>query len=110
MGYETDRAAIYRNVDICVVPSWSGDPFPTVAMEAGAYARPVIASQVGGLPEIVEHGLTGWLVSPNNPRDLAKYIAGFIEDRATTQSMGETAQNRIFSEFTQEKMVSEFER
>ena len=109
MGYETDTPRIYRDLDICVVPSSLGDPFPTVAMEAGAYGRPVIASRAGGLPEIVEHGLTGWLVEPNNPKDLAERIQGFIESPAAIEKMGKAARSRIFSQFTQEKMVRELE-
>jgi len=110
MGYETETGAIYRRLDICVVPSLSGDPFPTVAMEAAAYGRPTIASRVGGLPEIVEHGVTGWLAEPDHPKDFAKYIDGFIENRTAIRSMGAAARDRIFFEFTQEKMVAAFGR
>jgi glycosyltransferase involved in cell wall biosynthesis len=109
MGYENDRAAIYRNVDVCVVPSMLGDPFPTVAMEAGAYGRPVIASRTGGLPEIVAHGRTGWLVEPGNSEDLAKHIERFIRNGAAIEEMGKAARDLVFSEFTQEKMVAQFE-
>src|SRR5205823_13551286 len=91
-------------------PSLSGDPFPTVAMEAGAYARPVIASRTGGLSEIVEHGVTGWLAEPGSAEGLAKYMREFIKDRVIIQRMGQAGRQRVFSEFSQEKMVGELEQ
>jgi glycosyltransferase involved in cell wall biosynthesis len=110
MGYRPDRAGIYQSVDVCVVPSISGDPFPTVAMEAGAYGRPVIASRAGGLPEIVEDGVTGWLAEPGNAEDLARCIRVFIEQREKVLEMGRAARERIFTQFSQEAMVKELEQ
>jgi glycosyltransferase involved in cell wall biosynthesis len=110
MGYKKNPAEIYRTFDVCVVPSLSGDPFPTVAMEAAAYARPVIASRAGGLPEIVEDGVTGWLAEPGSTEELAKYIREFVKNRAIIQRMGQAGRERVFSEFSQEKMVGELEQ
>jgi glycosyltransferase involved in cell wall biosynthesis len=110
MGYEQNPARIYGRFDVCVVPSLSGDPFPTVAMEAGAYARPVIASRTGGLPEIVEHGITGWLAEPGSVEDLGKCVEEFIENRSLIQRMGEAGRERVFSQFSQEGMVRELEQ
>ncbi len=110
MGYTDDTASIYSSFDLCVVPSLLGDPFPTVAMETGAYARPVIASRTGGLPEIVEHGVTGWLVEPGNPQDLARCIKDVVQNRERISQMGRAARERIFSRFSQESMVKELEK
>jgi glycosyltransferase involved in cell wall biosynthesis len=110
MGYKENPAEIYRTFDVCVVPSLSGDPFPTVAMEAGAYVRPVIASRTGGLPEIVEHGVTGWLAESGSAEGLAKYMREFIKDRVIIQRMGQAGRERVFSEFSQEKMVGDLEQ
>jgi len=110
VGYEKDTAMIYRTFDVCVVPSLFADPFPTVAVEAGAYRLPVIASRTGGLPEIVQHGVTGWLVEPGSSADLAKHIRKFVDDPALVPRMGSAAVEHIFTNFSQEVQVEQFER
>lgn len=108
-GYERDKAKIFRSMDACVVPSCFGDPFPTVAMEAGVYGLPVVASRIGGLPEIVEDGVTGWLVAANSPAQLADRLEWLIRHRDTAQEMGQAGREKVFQEFTVETMVSDFE-
>jgi len=109
MGYERDKAKIFNSLDICVVPSCFGDPFPTVAMEAGVYGLPVVASRVGGLPEIVEDGVTGWLVDSNDPAQLAEKIEWLIRNPQQARAMGAAGRERVFKHFTVERMVAEFE-
>jgi glycosyltransferase involved in cell wall biosynthesis len=109
-GYERNKAKIFNEIDICVVPSCFGDPFPTIAMEAGAYGLPVIASRIGGLPEIVEHGVTGWLVEPNSTEQLAERIRNLIENPRQAAEMGAAGRQRVFENFTVEKMMSSFEK
>ena len=109
MGYTSEKAAIYRNIDVCVIPSCFGDPLPTVAMEAAAYGRPVVASRVGGLPELVEDGVTGWLVEPNSPTELAGRLEWMADNPVAAISMGNAGREKMIREFTQEKMISDFE-
>jgi glycosyltransferase involved in cell wall biosynthesis len=109
MGYQREKAKIFEQLDICVVPSCFGDPFPTVAMEAGVYGLPVVASRVGGLPEIVEDGVTGWLFEANAPGQLAEKIEWLIRYPERAREMGVAGRERVFRYFTVEKMVAEFE-
>jgi glycosyltransferase involved in cell wall biosynthesis len=109
MGYEQDKAKIFGGIDICVVPSCFGDPFPTVAMEAGAYGIPVVASRAGGLPEIIEHGVTGYLVDSDSPAQLADKLEWLIRNPDRARQMGGAGRRKVFRQFTVEKMVSEFE-
>ena len=109
-GYQRNRAEIYRSIDICVVPSCFDDPFPTVAMEAGAYGLPVVASRVGGLPEIIENGVTGWLVNPNEAEQFADKIEHLICNAQHAGKMGLAGRRRIVQQFTQEKMIASFEK
>jgi len=109
MGYENDKAKIFDGLDICVVPSCFGDPFPTVAMEAGVYGLPVVASNSGGLPEIIRDGLTGWLVDPDQPAQLAEKIEWLIRNPEQACAMGAAGRERVLSEFTVENMVTGFE-
>lgn len=108
-GYEPDKARMFGSIDICVVPSCFGDPFPTVALEAGIYGLPVVASAVGGLPEIIEDGVTGYLVEPNSPEQLAEKIQLLIDDPQKAMAMGKAGRERVFKNFTINKMVAGFE-
>jgi glycosyltransferase involved in cell wall biosynthesis len=109
MGYENDKSAIFRAIDICVVPSQFEDPFPTAAIEASAYGVPVIATCKGGLPEIVEDGVTGWLVDADAPDQLAERIDWLIRHPGEARAMGAAGHRKVALEFTQERMVSDFE-
>ena len=109
MGYESDKENIYGRLDICVVPSCFPDPFPTVAIEASAHAIPLVVSQVGGLPEIVEQGKTGWVVEPNVPEELAGRLQWLLRHPREAEEMGMAGQRKAFAEFTQTRMVSDFE-
>jgi glycosyltransferase involved in cell wall biosynthesis len=109
MGYERDKVKIFGSVDVCVVPSCFGDPFPTVAMEAAAYRRPVVATRDGGLPEIVEDGVTGWLVEVHAPGALADKIEWLVRNPERARAMGVAGRERVFRLFTVEKMTAQFE-
>jgi glycosyltransferase involved in cell wall biosynthesis len=78
-------------------------------MEAGVYGLPVVASRIGGLPEIIEDGVTGWLVEPNAPEQMAEKIQYLINHPEAARKMGKAGRERVFKHFTVEKMVTEFE-
>jgi glycosyltransferase involved in cell wall biosynthesis len=69
-----------------------------------AYGVPVIASQVGGLPEMIEHGVSGWLVPPDDPGALAEALAAAAADRERLRSAGLAARERARL-FTLERTV-----
>jgi glycogen(starch) synthase len=72
---------------LAVLPSlWEN--FSNAALEAMALARPLIATDVGGFPEFVEHGRTGWLVPPGDAEALAESIAAGLADREATREVG----------------------
>ncbi|MGE5505743.1 MAG: glycosyltransferase family 4 protein [Actinomycetota bacterium] len=72
-GYRDDISEVMQAGDLVVIPSLT-EAQPRVAVQAFAVGKPVVASQVGGVPEIVEHGRTGWLVPPADPTALADAI------------------------------------
>ena len=76
-----DPAEVYRQVDVLVVPSLYHDPLPTTVIEAYQHELPVIASNRGGLPELVEHQATGLLFDPAEPTGLEDAIGAFVRDR-----------------------------
>jgi glycosyltransferase involved in cell wall biosynthesis len=87
LGYQTDLLGVLAAVDAVAVPSWN-EAFSLVAVEAMAAGRPVIASDVGGLAEIVEHEATGLLVQPRDVDALAAALFRFAEDPALVEHLG----------------------
>jgi glycosyltransferase involved in cell wall biosynthesis len=72
--FRPDPETLYRWADIVVVPSRRPESLGRVAIEAMAHGRPPIAAAIGGLAEVVEHGVNGWLVPPNDAARLADAI------------------------------------
>lgn len=83
----------YRAADVVLVPSRS-ESFGLVALEASACGIPVVASGVGGLLTLVDHGDNGFLVHDRDPRQYATYIAEILDDPQHAASMGRSGANR----------------
>jgi len=90
------------------VPSL-GEGFGMVALEAMERGRPVIASAVGGLPEIVAHGETGIVVQPGDADALADAIVALGGDLERAAAMGRAGRERALGEFTPERSVRRIE-
>ncbi len=73
-GYRKDAIARLEGADVCVIPSIWQDAFPLSVLETMAIGKPVIATRVGGIPEMIEHERTGLLVSASNQTALASAI------------------------------------
>jgi D-inositol-3-phosphate glycosyltransferase len=86
-------ADYYAMAGVCVVPSLT-ESFGLVALEAQALGTPVVAASVGGLREIVEDGVTGFLVEGHEPADYARAIAAVLKDPGRKNEMGEEARLR----------------
>lgn len=82
--------SLYREADMVCVPSTS-DPLPTVVLEAMAAGRPVVATNVGGIPFMIENGVTGAIVSPGDAAALADRIAELAENRRALLDIGRHA-------------------
>lgn len=92
-----DRAGVvaqYARSWVVVVPS-RYENYPTVCLEAMAAGRAVIGTQAGGIPEIVEPHVTGWLVPPQHPRILAAALLEALRDVPRLQRMGEMARTAV---------------
>jgi D-inositol-3-phosphate glycosyltransferase len=86
-------ATYYAMADVCVVPSLT-ESFGLVALEAQAVGTPVVAASVGGLREVVEDGVTGFLVDGHEPRDYARAMADVLDDPIRRAEMGDEARRR----------------
>jgi glycosyltransferase involved in cell wall biosynthesis len=99
-GYRPDVMGILDGVDVLLNPSRS-DAFPTALLEAMAAGVPVVASAVGGIPEIVEDGVTGLLVAaPPDAEALAVSVARLLEDAGLRERMGVAGRERFEQRFT----------
>lgn len=99
VGYQQVVLPFYEAMDVLVLPSRS-EAFPLVLLEAMALAKPVVATDVGGIPEAVVNGVTGLLVPPGQPSRLADAILCLIEDRSTRLRMGMAGYARVRQHFT----------
>jgi len=97
--------ALYRAADVVVAPAVWPEPLSRVLLEAMRLGRPVVATRVGGTPEIVEDGVTGLLVPKNDPVALAEAVAGLLRDPARRHRMGQAAVARATGLFDEDRLV-----
>jgi len=104
-----DRVPDLINHSTIVLMPSREDSFPLVALEAGALARPIVATRVGGLPEIIQHQETGLLVEKEDSNGLAQAISFLLGHPEAAVSMGQAAQRRIEVAFSWEKHVDAYD-
>jgi glycosyltransferase involved in cell wall biosynthesis len=107
LGFVDDVVRFMNAVDIVCFPTRPslGEGFGLAALEAMAAARPVVASSVASLPEIVQDGRTGLLVPPERPDALADAFVRLASDPAERRRMGRAARDRAASTFSLDSMV-----
>jgi len=104
LGHQRDVAAFMAMSDAIVLASVR-EGLPYVLLEALTLARPVVATQVGGVPELVQDGETGLLVPPHRPDRLAEAILYLLRNPAEATRLGQKGQERVLREFTAEAMA-----
>ena len=103
LGWRDDVARIISIYDILVLPSLN-EGMGRVLVEAMALGKPIVASDIGGIPDLITHGKNGFLVPPKSPELLAKYIQILIEKKERRESMGQTGKKNALN-FSRESMV-----
>jgi glycosyltransferase involved in cell wall biosynthesis len=98
-GYRSDAATLLAGADICLMPSLWQDALPLAVAQPMSLARPVIASNVGGIPEMISDGETGLLVPPGDAIALAEAMQRLLLDPALAKRMGLKARARISEHF-----------
>jgi glycosyltransferase involved in cell wall biosynthesis len=99
LGYMADMPALYSDVDL-VVQSSLTEGLPNVMLEVAYLGVPVVATNVGGTSEVIEHGRTGWLVAPGSVQALAAGIREFAARPSEFAAMARSGRSRIESEFS----------
>jgi len=108
MGHRDDVPALLSASDLFVLPSAS-EASPNVVLEAMAASLPVVASRVGGIPELVADGVTGHLVPPGDPEALAAALLDLVDHPERAAAFGNAGHARIAREYSFERMVMQFE-
>jgi glycosyltransferase involved in cell wall biosynthesis len=98
-GFHEDVPALLETLDVVALPSWT-EGLPLVLLEAMARGRPVVATPVGGTPELVTDGETGLLVPPRHPEALAEALRRVLDDPELARRLGEAARARVAERFT----------
>lgn len=110
LGRQSDLSMLYAACDVVTLAS-SEESYPGVLLEAAWAGRPVVATAVGGVPELVVEGVTGHLVPPLEARPMAQALIGILEDRERREAMGEAALSRARKHFTmaeEARLTTEF--
>ena len=103
----------YSSSDVVVLPSLS-ENFPVVALEAMSSGKPVIASRVGGIPELVSNNKNGILVSPGNVEQMVEALLRLLENPSLRNRMGDMGRKIVEEKFDWKKIgqlyLTEFEK
>ena len=109
LGYQEDVAPFYAAFDALVLPS-SNEGTPVSAIEALAAGRPVVATRVGGVPDVVEEGEDGFLVELGATDELADRLAQLARDPALRERMGAAGRQRVLPRYAVERLVDDVDR
>lgn len=105
-GFRNDIPDIISILDILLHTSTEPEPFGLVLLEGMIYSKPVIATAHGGPLEIIEDGISGCLVEPNNPMELAGKIDYLLSNKEVSRVIIESARKRVIEHFNIEKNVN----
>lgn len=105
LGEREDVPEILRACDVALLPSWE-EPFGRAAVEAMAMGAPVVATAIGGPPEIITDGVDGTLVQPRDPARLAFAVHGLLRDPQRRQALGAAGRKSVKERFGEDRHAS----
>lgn len=108
LGFQEDILRFIQFFDVVVIPSLQ-EGQSIFCLEALACSRPVVASAVGGIPEIIRHGETGILVPPADPGAIADAVLTLLKDRELAKRLAMAGRELVLTRFTQEQMLRKTE-
>jgi glycosyltransferase involved in cell wall biosynthesis/4-amino-4-deoxy-L-arabinose transferase-like glycosyltransferase len=98
-GFRTDLERFLPHLDVVTLPSYT-EGLPVILLEACAAGVPVVATSVGGTPEVIEEGQNGYLVPAGDPAALALRLGDALRDEGRRAAMGQSGRQRVRSQFT----------
>lgn len=109
-GYQEETLSLIKSLDIFVHSAIYPDPLPRAILEAAACGRPIIATRVGGVPEIIDHNQSGLMVESGDVNGLAQSCLFLLRDRKVAEKLGQRAKQKITEKFTLERHCRQIER
>ena len=109
VGYQDEVAPYYAAFDALILPS-ANEGTPVSAIEALAGGRPVVATRVGGVPDVVRDGLDGFLVEPGDVEAMAGRLAMLANDVDLRRRMGEAGRVRVLERYSVERLLDDVDR
>jgi glycosyltransferase involved in cell wall biosynthesis len=108
LGYIDNFVELLPKFDVVVLPSIAFEDFPYVVLEAMSVAKPVIGTYIAGIPEQIDHEITGILVSPKNVTDLAQAIELLHTQPFMRKALGDKGKEKFLAHFTSVKAVDKY--
>jgi glycosyltransferase involved in cell wall biosynthesis len=106
-GARTDVADILRSLDVFAMSSLA-EGTPGSALEAMASGLPVVGTRVGGIPEVIEDGVTGFVVPVSDPAAMAEALARYVADPALARRHGAAGRERVLRKYNMTAMVAAY--
>jgi glycosyltransferase involved in cell wall biosynthesis len=107
-SWRRDLPRIYADLDVLVVSS-DNEGTPVSAIEAMAAGRPVVATRVGGLPDLISDRKTGVLVPPRDPTALAAAVLELLRDEPFARALGQTASAAVVERFATARLLRDIQ-
>jgi len=107
LGFRQDVSKLLSTLDIFVLPSLT-EGMPNVILEAMACSVPIIATHVGGIPEVVKDGWNGLLIPPEDPETLASSILKLLKDRTLRIQMGRNGRKHVQEKYSLDMQIQRF--
>ena len=104
LGHRTDVPNLLASLDVLVLPSYAHEGIPQIILQAQAMGCAVVATTIGGIPEVVEDGITGLLVPPRDTEALAEKIGKLLDDPALSARLGQNARAHIVKSYSLDAM------
>lgn len=103
-GWQRNLPQLYASLDLLVVTS-KNEGTPMSVLEAMAAAKPVVATRVGGVPDLIRHGWNGMLAEPENADQLAQLVSDLLDDSRLAALLGKNGREFVKQQFTIQRMV-----
>jgi glycosyltransferase involved in cell wall biosynthesis len=104
LGHRTDVPNLLASLDVLVLPSYAHEGIPQIVLQAQAMSCAVVATTIGGIPEVVEDGVTGLLVPPRHAQMLAEKIGLLLDDPALSAHLGQHARAHVEKSYSLDAM------
>ncbi len=109
LGFRRDVAGVMSAFDVFVFASVSGEAFPLVILEAMTAGKPIVATAISGVPEVIENDVTGLLIPPRDASSIAQAVRRLADDASLSERIAKAAQDRALRFYGADRMVEETE-